>query len=427
MSSDFRRALGICAAITALTGCGGLPSANTALPNSVTQVSSTASQRSTSEHRPPTRVTYKLLYSFLGTPDAGYPQGNLIDLKGTLYSTASGGGGSCGCGAVFTITKSGSESVLYKFQGGSDGIDPAAGLVDVNGMLYGTTVEGGGLGCGSSDGCGTVFAITPLGRESVLHRFGGSGDGVSPWAGLISVKGKLYGTTYGGGGSGKGTVFAITRSGGETVDSFDGSNGSDPYASLMDIGGALFGTTSEGKQTKPNSGTVFKITRSGRITTLHTFNCAYGSQDGCLPTADLIDVDGTLYGTTASGGVYGGGTIFAISPSGKETVLHSFGGASMFSSDGANPFAGLIYVNGTLYGTTVVGGAYYNSKGCRAGCGTVFAMSLSPAGETVLHSFGGAGDGVNPWGGLIDVKGTLYGTTWGGGASGKGTVFSLTP
>jgi uncharacterized repeat protein (TIGR03803 family) len=136
--------------------------------------------------------------------------------------------------------------------------------------------------------------------------------------------------------------------------------------------------------------------------------------------AGLIDVSGTLYGTTTGGGATGEGTVFAITPSGTETVLHSFGATQ---DDGANPYAGLLNVNGTLYGTTAYGGV----EGCGSNnCGTVF--SITPSGtETVLHSFGfHTRDGRSPYSALVSVNGRLYGTTYQGGA-GYGTVFSVTP
>jgi uncharacterized repeat protein (TIGR03803 family) len=205
-------------------------------------------------------------------------------------------------------------SVLYSFKGGSgDGETPYAGLVNVNGTLYGTTGYGGGSGCYSGQGCGTVFSVTRSGTEHVLYSFGGYPyDAASPYAGLTNVNGTLYGTTRDGGGSGC-------------------------YC-----------------------GTVFSVTRSGKEHVLYSFK---RGNDGKNPVAGLIDVNGTLYSTTTSGGAYGYGTVFSITMSGKETVLHSFGA----SGDGADPFAGLINVDGTLYGTTYGGGAN--------GYGTVYAIS----------------------------------------------------
>jgi uncharacterized repeat protein (TIGR03803 family) len=298
--------------------------------------------------------------------------------------------------------------VLYSFKGGSgDGEDPYAGLIRVKGRLYGTTYEGG------ANGDGTVFAITTSGAETVLHSFGGSGDGALPLAGLLNVKGTLYGTTFEGGANGDGTVFAITTSGAETVlYSFKGGSGdgADPVATLINVKGTLYGTTFLAGAN--GDGTVFKITTSGTETVLHNFPT--GSRDGLFPYAGLFNVKGTLYSTTYAGGADSFGTVFSITTSGAETVLYSFKGAP---GDGLFPYAGLLNVKGTLYGATYEGGANYN--------GTVFAVTTSGA-ETVLHSFGGSGDGEDPEAGLINVKGTLYGTTYDGGANGDGTVFAIT-
>jgi uncharacterized repeat protein (TIGR03803 family) len=143
---------------------------------------------------------------------------------------------------------------------------------------------------------------------------------------------------------------------------------------------------------------------------LHSFG---SSGDGANPYAGLVNVKGTFYGTTLSGGANNEGTVFSITPSGTEAVLHSFGG----SGDAYSPYAGLVNAKGILYGTTFYGGAN--------GQGTVFSITLSGR-ETLLYSFqGGSGGGYHPYAGLVSVKGTLYGTTYYGGADGDGTVFSL--
>jgi uncharacterized repeat protein (TIGR03803 family) len=191
---------------------------------------------------------------------------------------------------------------------------------------------------------------------------------------------------------------------------------------LINVKGTLYSTTIYGGVN--NEGTVFAITTSGTETVLHSFG---GSGDGKEPDGGLINVKGTLYSTTVYGGVNckssGCGTVFAITTSGKETVLHSFGA----TGDGEDPYAGLLNVNGTLYGTTLYGGSGSCSYRGISGCGTVF--SITPSGtEAVLHSFGGSGDdGENPHSGLINVKGTLYSTTFSGGANDYGTVFSISP
>jgi uncharacterized repeat protein (TIGR03803 family) len=310
------------------------------------------------------------------------------------------------------LSVSNGYKVLYNFEGGTDGNYPLAGLLNVKGTLYGTTSRGG-VGY-----YGTVFSITTSGVETVLHSFVGERRGNYPVAGLINVKDTLYGTTELGGENGHGTVFAITTAGKETVlHSFAGAkrDGADPYSGrLLNINGTLYGTTAAGGAHR--KGTVFKITTSGTETVLHSFK---GNPDGDDPTGSLLNVNGTLYGTTYNGGTTGGGTVFSITTSGTETVLHSF--ALFGSEDGYYPEAGLINVKGTLYGTTYSGGADFG--------GTVFSITTSGT-EDLLYSFSGTDsgseDGAYPAAGLLNVNGTLYGTTNEGGAPNGGTVFSIT-
>lgn len=322
-------------------------------------------------------------------------------------------------------------SLLYSFEGKDDGRDPHAGpLIKLKGALFGTTEYGGGT---CHDRClgGTVFAITTSGSESVLHSFDvRPKDGKNPRGGVIAVNGTLYGTTVRGGRASCfcGTVFKLTRSGTETVlHSFAGSpsDGQAPdESSLLNVGGTLYGTTVNGGAN--GDGTVYAISRSGTETVLHNF----AGPDGAHPKATLIDVSGVLYGTTSKGGANcsssgGCGTVFTISTSGAESVLYSFKGGS---ADGGFPTQeALLDVNGTLYGTTKHGGTKDR--------GTIFSITTTGT-ETVLHSFGAPGDGVFPYGGLINVKGTLYGTTSNGGSvscgvrygdiHGCGTVFKIT-
>jgi uncharacterized repeat protein (TIGR03803 family) len=154
------------------------------------------------------------LYSFQGGNDGESPSGQLLDVGDTLYGTTQLGGGPSYSGTVFAVTTAGAETVLYRFQGGSDGSFPYAGLIEVNGTFYGTTEFGGGTGCDLS-GCGSVFALTSTGSETVLHSFAGGTDGQTPIGGVTPLNHKLYGTTEFGGGTGCngygcGTVFALT-------------------------------------------------------------------------------------------------------------------------------------------------------------------------------------------------------------------------
>lgn len=364
--------------------------------------------------------SFQVLHSFGGKPsDGAAPEASLIDVNGTLYGTTLEGGANnactAGCGTVFSITPAGIEKTLYRFGGGSDGRDPDASLIDVDGDLYGTTTKGG------EKDEGTVFRVTTNGTEAVLRRFTGSpSDGEKPRASLIHVDGALYGTTELGGSKNYGTVFSLGSYGYERVlHSFDFSDGYRPETSLIDLNGTLYGTTSGGgpfKDECPNGcGLVYSITPAGTETTLYNFG---GFPDGYDPRASLIHVKGALYGTTQYGGTHDRGTFFTISTGGSEKVLYSFGNGG--GTDAAFPAASLIHVGGKFYGTTYKGGIY--------GRGTVFRIG-SFGGVEVLHSFDPSSgeDGAYPVASLIDVNGTLYGTTREGGKYNRGIVFALTP
>jgi uncharacterized repeat protein (TIGR03803 family) len=426
--------LSVCVAAALLAGCGVLRQAQddmqppTGVPGAVPHDSALARTNSTN---------YKVLYSFGAAPDGNSPRAGLIDAGGVLYGTTrEGGSHECydystsafhyTCGTVFRITTGGTEKVLYSFGEDPDANAPNAALVDVGGTLYGTTELGGSYICGYSDTgyypCGALFSVTKGGTEKVLHSFGSGLDGATPQAGLIDVGGTLYGTTSAGGlytcglyVGGCGTVFSITTGGTETQmhDFHQRRHPHFPFAGLIDAGRTLYGTTSGGAA--HYDGAVFSITLGGSVKVLHNFN----GTDGARPAASLIRVQGMLYGTTTEGGAYGGGTVFSLTTGGTENVLHSFGKGT----DGSKPSAGLIDVQGMLYGTTRSGGG---SPSCTSGCGAVFSVTTGGT-ENVLHSFGDGTDGAQPFAGLVDVKGTLYGTTAQGGTYGYGTVFALTP
>jgi uncharacterized repeat protein (TIGR03803 family) len=215
--------------------------------------------------------------------------------------------------------------------------------------------------------------------EKVLWSFGGGTDGILPRDWLIfDAAGNLYGTTTTGGTSSAGTVFELSPSGGgwteQVLHAFNGTDGRNPIAGLIfDAAGNLYGTTNQGGTS--NLGTVFELTpAAGRTWTeqvLHNFG---GGTDGAGPQAGLIfDAAGNLYGTTFSGGSYGGGTVFRLNAQG-EVLLQSFSG-----TDGANPVGGLVFdAAGNLYGTTNLGGA---SSFCSGGCGTVFEITPVPVAE----------------------------------------------
>lgn len=312
-------------------------------------------------------VIYNFRGNFNNAHDGSWPFAGLTPLNGTFYGTTSSAGANA-AGTVYTVNTAGQESIVYSFAGGSaDGQGPEANLIAYNGKLYGTTVSGGGTGCGGS-GCGIVFSVTTSGTESILHRFSGGNDGARLYAPVTRLGKRFYGATLEGGGTacggnGCGTIFELTNRGKEHVlYRFTGTaDGAYPNGLTVN-NGVLYGTTEGGGSR--NSGTSFSITTSGTLTTLYSFK---DIPDGNLPGASLISHKGTFYGTTVGGGTAGHGTVYAITPAGSETVLYSFGGGS----DGADPQGPVYLFNKFLYGTTTSGGG----TGCNgSGCGTVFKV-----------------------------------------------------
>ena len=384
--------------------------------------------------------TETVLHFFAGAPaDGAAPFAGLIrDSAGNFYGITESGGPSrnCfavppgGCGVVFKIDSTGKETVLYSFKGGTtDGANPVASRLirDSSGNFYGTTSGGG------TSGKGVVFKLALTGKETVLHNFkGGTTDGAVPTAGLIrDSAGNLYGTTLYGGASHKGVVFKLALTGKETVlHSFKGAptDGENPAARLIrDSSGNFYGTTQAGGAS--NDGVVFKLALTGKETVLHSFKG--GTADGKFPFAGVIrDSVGNLYGTAGLGGASNNGVVFKLALTGKETVLHFFAGAP---NDGASPSAGLIRDSaGNLYGATFEGG----DGPCNAGFGCGVVFKIDPTGkETVLHNFAGPpADGENGNDLIRDSAGNLYGTTIVGGIetgsctdNGCGVVFKLSP
>ncbi len=299
---------------------------------------------------------------------------------------------------------------LWSFSGGGDGAGPAAGLaLGKDGDLYGTTVRGG------ANNSGTVFRISPSGNLTNLWSFTGGTDGSYPKAGLVQgADGNFYGTTLAGGTStncpaGCGTVFQITPSGSlTTLHSFNRFDGAYPSTGLAkDSYGYYYGTTRTGAASF--WGSVYRISPNGSLTTLHSFR---GNPDGGNPEGTLVQgSDGNFYGMTLNGGEIGQGSVFRISPSGNLTTLWSF----TLGADGGSPWAGLVQgSDGDFYGTTSIGGAHVSF-------GTVFRITRSGS-LTTLYSFAA---GAQPRAGLVQGKdGYFYGTTATGGRYG-GTVFRI--
>jgi uncharacterized repeat protein (TIGR03803 family) len=325
-----------------------------------------------------------VLHSFTGGTDGAVPfngSGLVRDTAGNFYGVTFQGGPSH-YGTVFKLDRTGKETVLYAFTGGTDGGNPYGNVaLDAKGNLYGTGYAGGDLGLYGGFGAGVVFKVDPTGKETVLHAFTGGTDGEFPSAGLIrDAEGNLYGTTFGFYPSTWGTVFKLDRAGTETVlhNFTGGTDGGEPIAGLIrDAEGNLYGTASAGGDLScvvfgtPGCGVVFTVDRTGKETVLHSFT---GGADGGYPGASLIrDAVGNLYGTTLFGGIGGfEGVVFKLDRTGTETVLYSFTGGA----DGGNPYAPLIMdKKGNLYSTTNIGG---DLNGCSGyGCGVVYKLTLN--------------------------------------------------
>jgi uncharacterized repeat protein (TIGR03803 family) len=395
---------------------------------------------------PAQKQTLTVLHTFTGVPDGERPYGRLLlDPAGVLYGTTTIGG-TIGYGSVFKVDANGNESVFYSFAGPPDGSEPFSGVIrDAAGNLYGATDVGGTkTQCTSNQpgsGCGIVFKLDPSGGETVLHRFGSNGpDGVYPAGPLaLDSSGTLWGSTQEGGRQGCkismppngllvdvgcGTVFKVDASGSESVvHNFEKVDGAWPLGGVVqDQAGNLYGATKTGGLMNCPSawfgecGTVFKVDTTGQVSVLYSFKGGDGGPDGDIPESSLIlDPAGNLYGTTNAGGtvvcapqVLPGitcGTFFQLTPAGKETVIHSFGGAG----DAGFPVSGLVRdAAGNFYG--MVSG---------------LVLKLDSMGkESVLYTF--TGYDIQASGDLVqDAAGNLYGTTY-YGANGKGTVFKLT-
>lgn len=370
---------------------------------------------------------------------------------GNLYGTTDGGGSNTD-GTVYKITTNGVFTLLVTFAG-TNGANPESGLVQgPDGNMYGTTSTGG------SSGNGTVFDVTTNGVLTVLHSFtslnsdGVTGfntnsDGAGPYAGLaVGPNGILYGGTSGGGTNGSGTLFEVTTNGSWTnlytfsAETYNNSglgatetnsDGASPVGLTLGSDGNFYGTTSGGG--KSGSGTVFKVTPNGALSTLYTFTAGryifsgeedyYTNSDGAFPYAGLTQgTNGNFYGTTVGGGTNGLGTIFEITTGGTFTHLLTF-----TNVDGANPRGGLaLGTDGNFYGTTEEGGS--------AGNGTVFEMTGSGALATLINFANSSG--ASPYAGLtLGPNGIFYGTTYQGGtngagvqvtADGYGTAFEIT-
>jgi uncharacterized repeat protein (TIGR03803 family) len=372
---------------------------------------------------------FTVIHDFAGyeTEGGAEPYSSPIQATdGNFYgTTASGGGGSCtfGCGTIYKITADGAFTVLYGFQEPDWG--PDSGLLQAtDGNFYGTTAWGGGsANCYETNGCGTVYEITPAGAFSTLYSFN---EAAGPSQVMQASDGNFYGTTYYGGPStncslGCGTIFQLTP--GDTlttVYSFGGSDGSQPGVVIQATDGDFYGTTLGGGAA--GHGTIFRLTANGTLTTLYSFSGA----DGIEPVSLIQVKNGNFYGVTVAGGANNGGTVFEITSTGTLTTVYSFC-AQKYCSDGNEPLTLMQANDGNLYGTTLWGG------NAREGGGTIF--EINGATLTTIHKFTLTGGsylgGQAPAGGLVQAAdGNFYGTTAAGGTNNNcgnscGTVFTF--
>jgi uncharacterized repeat protein (TIGR03803 family) len=423
----------------------------------------------------------KVLYSFQGgANDGSYPYGSVIfDKQGNLYGVLQDfGGDSCAplggeCGAVYRLSppaqKGGSwtETLLYEFQGkgANDGESPNSGLImDKSGNLYGLTAYGGTGNCtllGLSAGCGTVYKLSPPKQkggawtETILYSFPSATQGYVPIGDLVfDSAGNLYGSTLFGGMKGTtcdpdyggqcGVVFEISppkTKGGKWTEKelhafAGGTDGAEPNGGLvLDDKGSVYGTTAFGGGATcqgAGCGTAFELddplTKRGGSWTEKILHRFADGDDGAGPSSGLtFDAKGALYGTTGGGGSGFNGTVFRLTKARGgdwvEAILYNFSYEN--SKKGSGPGGGLMLdKSGDVYGTAGAGGLYNG--------GVVYRLKPSGQGKTwplsVLYSFQRTPDGSGPEARLMPGgAGNLYSTTSGGGISGNGTVFKVSP
>ena len=367
--------------------------------------------------------TFDSLVSLDGTNGASPQFASLVQgPDGNLYGTTvyGGIGQGCapvpGCGTVFRLTPTGRLTTLYSFcvqSACADGSEPYAGVsLGTDGNFYGTT------GSGGTKGWGTVYRITPGGRLTTLYNFCSQpdcSDGAAPVGALVEAEdGNFYGTTNSGGTGdftlctdsviGCGTIFRITSNGKlKTLYSFctqpSCSDGNQPYGALVQgSDGNLYGTTFLGGVYSQYGGTVFKITLSGTLTTLHSFN----QTDGREPLAGLVQAeDGKFYGTAQF-------ALYRVASNGAFSLLVEFPSAV------AAPL--IQATDGRFYGAAEA--ERFNNVGA------VFLFTLADHLKD-LHNFD-VDDGAVPFGGLFQAtNGLIYGMTYGGGFYREGTIYSL--
>jgi uncharacterized repeat protein (TIGR03803 family) len=352
-------------------------------------------------------VSVRNAYSFTAAYDGEGAMGLTSDGAGDFYGTQQYGGTN-GWGGVFEFTPATTNFiVLWSFTDGSDGAEPAtAPTLGSDGNLYGTSYGDG------STNYGAVFYIDPYGNFNVLYSFMGEPDAANPSGTLVEVSpGTLFGTTFAGGSENQGTIFVVTSGGGyNIIHNFDYTDGAGPNGGLvLATDGNYYGTTAWGG-TNGGNGTVYRLNADQTVTSLFSFDGA----NGINPSDDLVvGRDGKLYGRTESGGANGDGTVFSITTNGVFQLLFSFSG-----TNGIRPHAALFAGNdGNFYGATVSGGT--NDQD-----GVIY--EITPTGNFNIVAWFNGDNGLGAFGPLVrNNDGTLYGTTFNGGAYDSGNIYQL--
>jgi len=387
--------------------------------------------------------TLTTLHDFGGPGgDGANPQAGVVfDQAGNMYGTAALGGKSSSDGIIFQL-QGGTETILHRFGPSPAAAVPVCRLVLTgNGVLYGTTLEGGAHNMGTVFGAYPPTAPGNPWTEKILYSFGATPtDGTLPNAGVIAGRQDhvLYGVTSAGGTNRRGTVFQLAP-GAHPTDPWvetvlynfaPGGDAAFPSSELsLDQDGNLFGSTLQGGAN--NVGAIYKLARPLNPGDPWTESVIYSfsGPDGSSPFGRLlVDVKGVIWATTSGGGSGQAGTVYQLIPPGKpgdpwaQTVLYNFSGGQ----DGGSPEAGVVMdQRGRLFGTARTGG-----KGGPDFGGVVFVLNPpeirgDPWRERALVSFGGP-NGFGPTSTLVLRSDGIYGTTTQGGAFGKGTVFQLT-
>jgi uncharacterized repeat protein (TIGR03803 family) len=374
---------------------------------------------------------YEVLYSFQGGADGQAPfSGVVVDAQGNIFGTTTGGG-SDGCGTVYEVSPQGSSysnRVLYSFDE-IQGCNPLGISETSDGALYVDTPAGG------ANGVGSVVKLEPAGSTySVTARFSmTTTGGFEPEGGTFVENGIVYVITSYGGANGAGSILALDAgdlTGGDVYD-FDGIVGGASFSTFVaDSKGNLY-ATSTGGGGQHGAGTVFELApqpSGGYLASIvFAFVDEYGNNHGVDPRGPVaFDQKGNIYGTTAFGGTFGDGIVFELThnPGGYyETVLHNFSAGHGQSDFGA--LTGVTLSGGNLWGTAVSG--YAN----KCDCGIIFDLSLSGSRYKVRHAFKEVRDaspgGKTPQSPLFSSGGSLYGTTYAGGEAGYGTVYRYVP